>query len=84
MRFNIDKSDYLFVLAGTYDQALFFARENDITDRSRIVSVDSADKLRGISGDGRALYCYGTFYERPNYRALEEIARMQKFSVVYA
>lgn len=80
---EIDKEDYLFVVAGTIDQAIHFARDNGMTDRSRIFSVDVPERLYGISGDGRNIYFYGEYYKRPEYLRIEETARCSGFALVY-
>lgn len=70
----------LYVLAGDYQQAVFYAKERGMT-RDRLRDVSNDRDLRGIDGKGKNLYIYGTAYRRDRYREIINVAIGRGFNV---
>lgn len=72
----------IFVIAGSYEQALVFAMQNSIP-KDMIYYIDNEKQLLGLNGFGCTMFIIGTAAERPNFKALEELAKARKFSFHY-
>lgn len=73
-------NEVLYVIAGDYQQALFFAKERGLTkDHLRYVNNDR--DLHGIDGKGKTLYYYGTAYRQERCHEILNVARERGFNI---
>lgn len=72
----------LYVLSGTYRQAADFAISRECP-QNRLRFVNEACKLRGIKGEGKTLFVYGTAMTSPHYRECLRMAQERGFKIEY-
>lgn len=72
--------DNLYVLAGDYQQAAFFANEKRVSRDNLRYTRDPHD-LHGIDGRGRTLYCFGAAWRQKRYREILDAAIHRGFEV---
>lgn len=74
------KQSTLFVLSGTYQQALNFAKSRGLKTRKDYIYIDSRRRLEGIRG---AMFVkYGTYYERRDLADILQILSENQFKEV--
>ena len=73
-------NDLLYVLAGSYEQALHFSKSLNV-HRSRLVYVSRPEHLRGIRNE--KLYVTGTYYDKADWLKCVELAEAQDFIIDY-
>ena len=75
-------TDKIYILAGRYDQAIQYARQNDIP-KDKIRYIYSDQNLRGIDGKGKEIIAYGTFFDRNDWIYLMDLAEARGFKITY-
>jgi hypothetical protein len=78
----IDKDDYTFVFAGCYDQARTFAYIQGIP-KHRLHYVSEIRNLMGISGEGRMLFCFGSWERNRDFKRIIEQATISRFKIIF-
>ena len=74
--------DKIYVLAGSYIQAVYYAQENDIT-KEELVYINNERDLRGIDGAGKSLVVHGTAYQKRDYHYILRAARHRRFEIKF-
>uniref|UniRef100_A0A6M3XGU8 Uncharacterized protein n=1 Tax=viral metagenome TaxID=1070528 RepID=A0A6M3XGU8_9ZZZZ len=73
--------DYLFIFAGTVEQARHFARQQGLYDPKKITYIHDEHQLHGLLGEGRTLWLYGTCYQNKDCYKIIELAKFMGFKV---
>jgi len=75
-----DSKAMLYVLAGTYREAVDFAISREFP-RTRMRYMDTVDCFRGVKGNGKTLFVYGEATRHKVYNDLLEMARLRGFDI---
>lgn len=73
-------TDRLYVLAGRYDQAVYFARDK-IKREDQLWYIQEPYQLYGIDGKGKTLFVVGDAYRQKYYNDIINIAYALGFEV---
>lgn len=72
----------LYVIAGTFRQAADLAMSHEIPS-NRLVFVDRPHRLRGIDGEGKTVFVYGTAPNRKDFNDCIHMATERRFRIEY-
>lgn len=74
----------IFIVASSLAQAVGYGKRNGYYEHHDVVYIDRQVQLFGVDGRGKKLHFVGTYHELNDYVAIEELAEMRGFSIVYA
>jgi len=74
-------NSYVYICAGSAEQALLYARQNGI-NKSLIVYVHDPYCLYGIDGKGKKLILTGLYFQRANLNEILETANSGSWEIV--